>query len=151
MFFLFGLRIGKYPIPTAVNEEIFTLFEAPWKAFPVMKSIDFCRGAKRRCENQPVPSSSFFLLVPFLRLLLLDPLRTLLRMFLRLLLTHVLHAMRTRHVPSFLHPRPHQHPVVPRLQMWELIDIDARPSSRCDPTPVRDVRYCALVSYQIAG
>lgn len=77
--------------------------------------------------------------------------RTLLRMLLHLLLTHLLHAMRTRHMPSPLHPRPRQHPPLPRLQMRELIDIDARPSGGRDPAPVRDVGYRASVADQVAG
>lgn len=72
-------------------------------------------------------------------------------MLLHLFLTHLLHAMRTRHMPPPLHPRPRQHPILPRLQMRELINFDARPSGGCDPAPVRDVCYCALLADEVAG
>ena len=71
-------------------------------------------------------------------------------MLLHLLLTHVLHPMRTRHMPSLLNPWPRQHPLLPRLQMREFIDIDARPSSGCHPAPVRDVSNRAFVADQVA-
>ena len=75
----------------------------------------------------------------------------LLRLLLHLLLAHLLHPMRTRHMPSPLHPRPRQHPLLPLLQMRELIDVDAGPCGRGDPAPVRNVSYRALVTYQVSG
>ena len=71
-------------------------------------------------------------------------------MLLHLLLTHLLHPMRTRHVPPPLHPRPRQHPLLPRLEMRELVNVDARPSGRRHPAPVRDVGNGASVADQVA-
>ena len=71
-------------------------------------------------------------------------------MLLHLLLTHILHPMRARHVPPPFHPWPRQHPLLPRLQMRELVDIDARPSGRRHPAPVCDVGNGAFVADQIA-
>lgn len=78
-------------------------------------------------------------------------LRTLPRLLLHLLLTHLLHTMRTRHVPPPLHPGPRQHALLPRFQMRELVDVDARPPGRRHPAPVRDIRYRALIAHQVPG
>jgi hypothetical protein len=69
---------------------------------------------------------------------LLNPLPTLLSMLLHLLwiLAQFLHTVRIRNVSSLLHSWPSQHPLIPRLQRWELVDIDAGPECACHPPTI---------------
>ena len=57
--------------------------------------------------------------------------------------------MRTRDMPPLLDARSLQHPFLPRLQLRELIDVDARPAGSVDPAPMRDIRYRALAADQV--
>ena len=66
-------------------------------------------------------------------------------------LQQVLHAMRRRHVPAFLHPGPLQHSVFPGFQVRELVDIDPCPARGCNPPPMRDVGDRAPVADEVPG
>ena len=101
-------------------------------------------------HNSKVLGSSLFRI---LSLFPLNPFRGFLRMSLHLLLVRqqLLHLMRRRHMPPFLHSFPPQHPLLPRFQIRELVDFHPCPSSSRHPAPVRNVSNRALVSDQIAG
>lgn len=56
-----------------------------------------------------------------------------------------------RHMPTLLDSRPAQHALLPRLEMGELVEVDARPASGRHPPPVRDVRDGDVVADQVPG
>ncbi len=66
-----------------------------------------------------------------------------------LILHHLPHPMRIRHMPPFLDPRPRQHPIRPSLQRRKLLQLDARPRPSLNPPPMRNIRNRALIPDQI--
>ncbi len=62
---------------------------------------------------------------------------------------NLFHLMRAWNVSALLHTRPPQHPLFPRLEMWELINVHSCPPSRSHPAPVCYVRNCTLITNQI--
>ena len=72
----------------------------------------------------------------------LNPGPSLRSFLLRLLATQHLQPqpMRVRHMAALLHALPLQHLVQPRLEVRELLNVDAGPTGAGDPAPVRDVR-----------
>jgi hypothetical protein len=53
---------------------------------------------------------------------------------LRRILAQLLHPMRIRDVSPLLDPGPLQHPLIPRFQRGELVDVDAGPEGSCYPS-----------------
>lgn len=85
-----------------------------------------------------------------LRLLSLYPLPTLLCSLLNGLLVHFFHSVWTRHMPSFLHCWPLQHPILPLLQMREFRHINACVACGRNPSPMRDVGDGAFVADKVS-
>lgn len=62
-----------------------------------------------------------------------------------------LQRMRIWYMATLLHALPRQHLVQPRLEVRELLDVDAGPAGTGDPAPVRDVGDGDVVADQVAG
>lgn len=84
---------------------------------------------------------------------LLDPSRSLSSVLLRLLLVleNIPDGVAVRHMPPLLDGGPAQHALLPRLEMGELVEVDARPAGGRHPPPVRDVRDGDVVADQVPG
>lgn len=66
------------------------------------------------------------------------------------ILQQVLNGVLIRNVPSLLDSGPRCHSILPSLQMWELINVNASPACACYPTPVGDVCDGALVANEVS-
>lgn len=57
----------------------------------------------------------------------------------RLVLEHLLELIRLGDIGTTFERRSRPHALFPRLERWELINVDACPAGCCDPAPVRKV------------
>jgi len=63
----------------------------------------------------------------------------------------LLHLIRIRNVRPLLHRLALPHPLLPRLQRREILNLDPRPPSRRHPAPVRDIGDSAFAADEVVG
>lgn len=83
----------------------------------------------------------------------LNPLLSLLSMLLNLgrVLGQLLHLMRIWNMSPLLYPRSSKHPIIPRLQSREFVDVDTSPECGSDPSPMSNIGDGALVADKVTG